>query len=82
MVEDRKAAFDYLEKAQRLAPSSGEVAFRAAIIYSHFNQPEQAIAELKKAIDAGYSRPIIRDTPDFQVRQHDPSFAALVGNSP
>jgi serine/threonine-protein kinase len=82
MVEDRKAAFDYLARAQRLAPSNGEVSFRAAIVYNHFNQPEQAIAELKNAIDAGYSRPIIRDTPDFQARLNDPTFTALVGNTP
>ena len=82
MIEDRKAALGYLAKAQQLAPSKGEVLFRAAIVHNHFNQVEQAIAELKKAIDAGYSRPIVRDTPDFQVLLHNPAFAALVANNP
>ncbi len=82
MIEDRKAALAYLAKAQQLAPSKGEVLFRAAIVHNHFNEADQAIAELKRAIDAGYSRPIVRDTPDFQGLLHDPAFTALVANKP
>ncbi len=82
MIDDRPAAFDYLAKAQRLAPSKAEILFRAAIVHNHFDQEDQAIAELKKAIETGYSRLIIRDTPDFQGLAHNPAFAVLVGNNP
>ncbi len=80
MVNDRSAALDYLERALKISPSNGEVLFRAAIVYNHFNQTEQALAYLKKALDGGYSRAIVRDTPDFQALQQNPQFQALIRN--
>ncbi len=65
MLNDRPAAFGYLQKALEVAPSQGEVLFRAAVVYNHFDQTEQALAYLKKAVNVGYSRAIVRDTPDF-----------------
>jgi len=38
-----------------------------------------ALSYLKKAVDAGYSRAIIRDSPDFEALQQNPQFKALVG---
>ncbi|MGA9644740.1 MAG: tetratricopeptide repeat protein, partial [Candidatus Korobacteraceae bacterium] len=78
MLDDRPAAFGYLQKALQVTPSQGEVLFRAAIVYNHFNQTEQALAYLKKAVDIGYSRTIIGDTPDFQNLQQNPQFRALM----
>ena len=78
MVNDRPAALDYLQKALKISPSNGEVLFRAAIVYNHFNETEQALAYLKKAVDGGYSRAIVRDTPDFQALQQNPQFQALI----
>jgi eukaryotic-like serine/threonine-protein kinase len=81
MVEDRRAALDYLKRALEVAPSDGEVLFRAAVVYNHFNQTDLALSYLKKAADAGYSRAIIKDSPDFEALQQNPQFKALVGNS-
>jgi eukaryotic-like serine/threonine-protein kinase len=80
MLGDRPAAFGYLQKALQITPSKGEVLFRAAIVYNHFNQTEQALAYLKKAVDGGYSRAIVRDTPDFQALQQNQQFQTLVRN--
>src|ERR1039458_1412925 len=80
MLDDRPAAFGYLQKALQITPSKGEVLFRAAIVYNHFNQTEQALAYLKKAVDGGYSRAIVRDTPDFQALQQNQQFQSLVRN--
>jgi eukaryotic-like serine/threonine-protein kinase len=81
MLDDRQAAFDYVRRALELAPSNGEVLFRAAIVYNHFGQTDQALAYLKKGVDVGYSRTIIRDTPDFQGLQQNAQFRTLAGVS-
>ncbi|MDR3564756.1 MAG: hypothetical protein P4N59_25455, partial [Negativicutes bacterium] len=78
MLDDRPAAFGYLQKALQITPAKGEALFRAAIVYNHFNQTEQALSYLKKAVDGGYSRAIVRDTPDFQNLQQNPQFRALM----
>ena len=80
MLNDRPTAFDYLQKALQISPSKGEVLFRAAIVYNHFDQTEQALASLKKAVDAGYSRAIVRGTPDFQNLQQNQQFQSLAQN--
>ena len=78
MVGDRQAAIDYLQRAMKVAPNKGEVLFRAAIVYNHFKETDQALSSLKKAADAGYSRSIIRDTPDFAGLQQNQQFHTIV----
>ena len=79
MVNDRKAAFDDLQKALKLAPSSGEGLLRAAVLYHHFGLRPDTLRSLREAVKAGYSKTMIRDTPDFQDLQDDPAFRALIG---
>jgi len=78
MLGDQQAAFGYLQKALALAPSNGEVLFRAAVVHNDFNQREQALSYLSKAVQAGYSRTIIRDSPDFSNLRQDQQFHAIV----
>ena len=77
MVGDREAASGYLGKALRLGPSNGEVLLRAAIVHNHFNEAEAALSYLKKAAEAGYSRTVIRDTPDFGNLGQNAGFRSL-----
>jgi serine/threonine-protein kinase len=78
MVGNKEAAYNYLQRALKAAPSDGDVLFRAAIVYNRFNQPDQVLLYLKKATQTGYSRNVIRDSPDFANLQQDPGFRALV----
>jgi len=80
MVGERQAAVRYLLRALEVAPSDSEILFRAAVVYSHFNQTALALSYLKKAVDAGYSRAVIKDSPDFEALQQNPQFKTLVGN--
>ena len=80
MTGNKEGAYDALEKALKLAPSDGEVLYRAAVVHSHFNDPGQALSYLGRAVQEGYSRSIIRDTPDFTRLREDPRFRAVVGN--
>ena len=82
MVGDRSSALAYLQRALEAAPSDGEVLFRAAVVQNHFNQTDLALSYLKKAVEVGYSRAVIKDSPDFEAVQQNPQFKALVGNSP
>ncbi len=81
MVEDRKAALQSIQRALELAPSDGEVLFRAAIVYNHLKQTDEALSYLRKAVAAGYSRAVVEDTPDFQSLQQNPQFRSLVGGA-
>ena len=74
MVGDKNAAFGYLQRALTLAPRNGDVLFRAALVYNHFNDTEQAISYLNRAAQVGYSHAFIRDTPDFSSLRRNPHF--------
>ncbi len=82
MVGDREAAQSYLKRALEVAPSDAEVWFRAAVVYNHFGQTDTTLGYLKRAADAGYSRAIIQDSPDFEALHQTPQFRALVGGRP
>ena len=43
MIDDKQAALDYIQRALHMAPSDGEVLFRAAVVYNHFNETEQTL---------------------------------------
>jgi len=78
MVGKKEAAYSYLQRALKAAPSDGDALFRAAIVHNHFNEPDQALLYLKKATQMGYSRNVIRDSPDFANLQQNPGFRSLV----
>jgi hypothetical protein len=46
-------------------------------VYNHFNQTNQTLTYLTKAVEAGYSRTVVRDTPDFGNLQQHPMFRQL-----
>jgi len=78
MSGDKEEAYSRLQRALAQGPSNGDVLFRAAVIYQHFGQTDQALSFLKKAVVAGYPRTVIRDTPDFAGLQRNPEFRALL----
>ena len=81
MIGDRQSASSAVQKALAVAPNDSEVMFRAALVHNQLGDKEQTISWLKKAADAGYSRPIIRDTPDFANLRTDPHFREIVSVS-
>jgi serine/threonine-protein kinase len=78
MVGNKDAAYNYLQRALKAAPSDGDILFRAAIVHNRFNEPDQALLYLKKAKQTGYSRNVIRDSPDFANLRQNPGFRSLV----
>ena len=69
---------EQLAKALAVTTSDPDVLFRAAILYNHFRDTEKTLEFLGRAVAAGYSRTVIRDTPDFEHLKVDPRFTALL----
>jgi serine/threonine-protein kinase len=70
-----------LALALEIAPKNGEVLFHAAILYNHFDDVAQTLTFLQRAVQAGWSRSQIRDTPDFEHLKNNPRLQALLAGS-
>lgn len=77
MLDNKQAAMTSMNHALQLAPGSGDVLFRAALIYNHFGDDNQTLSYLQKAVSHGFSAATIRDTPDFDHLHTNSTFAAL-----
>jgi eukaryotic-like serine/threonine-protein kinase len=71
MLDQEKQAKDYIARALAIAPKDADVLFRAAILFNHFRDTEKTISSLQRAVEAGCSTTMIRDTPDFAPLQRD-----------
>jgi len=82
MLGDKEQAFASIRRALEIAPNDGETLCRAAVVYNHFGEAKQALTYLMNAVNVGYSRAFIRDTPDFASLQQSAQFQALVKTNP
>ena len=78
MLGDKPGALKALEGALKESPKDPQILFQAAQIYNHFGDTKDCLSWLKKAVDAGYSRTIVRRMPDFDGLQSNPTFRSLV----
>lgn len=78
MLNQDSQAREQIKKALEIAPADADVLFRAAILYNHFGDKGKTLEYLTKAVTAGYSRTVIRDTPDFDHVRDEPRFRALL----
>lgn len=78
ILGDKAAALADLQRALAAAPKDPDVRFRAAILYNHFGDPESTVKFLKEAVDLGYPRNVVRDTPDFDHLKNDARVRGLL----
>ena len=78
MLKEKKPALDAVQQGLRLSPEDPLLLFQAAIVFSQFDQPDEAIAWLKKAIAAGYSPSSIQALPNFEPLRTNPQFQQLL----
>jgi len=81
MLDQEGQAREQLARALETAPMDADVLFRAAILYNHFGDTEKTLDFLGKSVSAGYSRTVIRDTPDFDRLKDDRRFRALIAGA-
>jgi serine/threonine protein kinase/tetratricopeptide (TPR) repeat protein len=77
MLGERKPALGYLQAGLERAPEDSEMRFKAALVYNQFGDITQALGWLRKALAAGLSAAVVRDTPNFDSLQSDPRFQEL-----
>ena len=77
MTNDRKAALADLRSVASLSSKDAELCFDAALVYNHFGETEHTLQWLEKAVAAGYSRTLARDTPVFDSLRAHPRFQKL-----
>jgi len=78
MVGEQRSATKYLKQGLQLDPSDGEMRFMAALVYNQLGNVNEALTWLEKAVSLGYSRTIIRDTPNFDPLRSNPRFQELL----
>ena len=78
MLDQDKQARELLTRALELSPTDADVLFRAAILHNHFGESQTTLEYLNKAIAAGFSPIVIRDTPDFDNLRGNPVFRKLL----
>ena len=65
MLGNSGLARSYMKEALRIAPNSSDVLFNAALVANQFGKTSEGLNYLDKAVAAGCSRALLRDTPNF-----------------
>jgi tetratricopeptide (TPR) repeat protein len=81
MLDQEQQARETMARALEIAPADAEVLFRAAILYNHFGDTKNTLDFLTRSVASGYSRTVIRDTPDFNQLKNDAHFLTLLPKS-
>jgi serine/threonine-protein kinase len=81
MTDRKKQALATLDRALAIAPQNLDLLLRAAIVHNHFNETDQTLAWLKKAVQAGYPIKSIQDAPDFDTLRSNHEFQALISGA-
>ena len=72
--QNRRLALADLSAALTLAPGDAQLLYMAALIHLQMGEKDQSLDWLEKAVAAGYSPAIVRDTPNFDVLRSHPRF--------
>jgi len=78
MLGNKSVSLDYLNRAFSLTPADPLLLLDAASIYNQFGDTERAVLWLQKALAAGISPSLVRDTPDFDSLRNDPRYQQLM----
>jgi serine/threonine-protein kinase len=65
MLREKQPALDALRLGLELSPTDQFLLYQAALVHNQFDQPDQTIDWLEKAVAAGYSPSRLRDYPNF-----------------
>jgi tetratricopeptide (TPR) repeat protein len=77
-VGEHDAALARVREAETLAPNDVQVMFYAAVVHALARRPDDALRQLRRAVDNGFSRTQIQQEEDFATLTTLPAFKALV----
>jgi tetratricopeptide (TPR) repeat protein len=78
MIGQRTQALAYIHQALEITPSNPDLLETAATVFNQCGDKEQAFTYLQKAVAAGYSKSLLRDTPNFDNLRDLPGFKELI----
>ncbi|MFZ3001311.1 MAG: protein kinase [Undibacterium umbellatum] len=73
-VDDKDAALEYMQRALKLGPKDANVHFRVGLAYELLGQRENALTEISKAIEFGYSLKSLESEPNLLNLRRDPRY--------
>jgi len=79
MLREGGPALDYLKRALNTSSDDPELLLTAGKVYVLLGKPEQGLGFLTQAVNAQYSRFVIRDDPAFKTLANNVQFQKLVG---
>ncbi len=78
MLGDKDNAMSHLSRSLELGHSNKDLLFNAAVVYNDLGETGLALEWVQKALAAGYSAAIIRDSPTFDNLRDNLQFRQLV----
>ena len=78
MLGEERLARPALNRALTLAPTDATVLFNAALVSNQLGNESRAITWLRKSLEAGQSREVVRNTIDFDNLHSNHSFQELL----
>jgi tetratricopeptide (TPR) repeat protein len=82
ILGDKETAVAHLSRAMELGHSNKDVLFYAAVVYNDLGETPEALEWLQKALTAGFSASIVRDSPEFDNLRNNPQFQQLLSHAP
>jgi tetratricopeptide (TPR) repeat protein len=81
ILGDKENAVTHLSRSLELGHSNKDLLFNAAVVYNDLGETGVAQEWLQKALAAGYSASIVRDSPSFDNLRSNPQFQQLLGHA-
>ncbi len=78
MIGDRAKAIQYLDDALQYSKFDKETLFSAALIYNQLGEAGPALEWLQKALQAGYSVQMMKDSPSLDNLRKNPQYEELI----
>jgi serine/threonine-protein kinase len=81
VLGDKENAVAHLSRSLELGHSNKNLLFNAAIVYNDLGESGATLEWLQKALAAGYSASIVRDSPSFDNLRKNPQFQQLLSHA-
>ncbi|MGO9269083.1 MAG: tetratricopeptide repeat protein, partial [Terriglobia bacterium] len=78
MMGDRKDALARLDQSLQYGRGNKDLLFNAALIYNQLGETGSALEWLQKALEAGYSKEMVRNAPALENLRKNPRYLKLI----